>query len=685
MSLFQYGMLVQGLTNTATAAGTTTLTLTSTQIQVFTGSTTQTVKLPATTGMAAGQFFEIYNSSTGALTIQFQDATSFTPNPTVAAGASLIVKLSSTGTTNGTWVVFSATSVGFANPMTTLGDIIYGGTSGTATRLAGSTSATLAVLTQTGTGSASAAPVWTASTGTGNVVRATGPSMGNITVTPSTTGGGVIMNRDGSGATNGDSWGMFLQNAGATDNGLLAMSSSTFSTGGLAWVGNSVFYLYYPSANGFKIGTGSGSTAALAFDSSLGATFGGAVTATTTGSQHSFGSTADPGSAKSVFTIQGSTTGYTNALGLFVKAGTSSSDFSLVVANAANSVNYLVINGAGTATFGGTVLMQGTSGATIGIGGTANNSNGQMLMNGSSASGQGAFITFQSAGSTIGGIGRAGAAQGTTSNDLLLDSNSNNIKFLSGGSLALTLDTSQNATFAGSAGINGTLAIGTTPVTGSALYILSTNLTGAAQTGLQLNPTFTSSGTSLLFGIRSNIATQATAFTAAFATDFAALAAVIGAGSTITNHVGFFCSATGGTNVSQISDNQTATGQWFINQSGTAASSFGGPVLTQKNVGFQGYQTNTPTTGTTVAMTDSTPGVLFTPATTIAALTVKLPPTPVDGQKVFLGTSQQITALTMQDGAGGSTALAFTGTNIVSPGRFLDFLFLGGKWYYNNS
>jgi hypothetical protein len=51
-------------------------------------------------------------------------------------------------------------SSGFSNPMSTLGDIIYGGTSGTASRLAGTTTATKQFLTQTGTGSASAAPGW---------------------------------------------------------------------------------------------------------------------------------------------------------------------------------------------------------------------------------------------------------------------------------------------------------------------------------------------------------------------------------------------------------------------------------------------------------------------------------------------------------------------------------------------
>jgi hypothetical protein len=56
----------------------------------------------------------------------------------------------------------STATAGFNNlsPMTTLGDMIYGGTSGTGTRLAGGTTATTMVLTQTGGGTASTAPAW---------------------------------------------------------------------------------------------------------------------------------------------------------------------------------------------------------------------------------------------------------------------------------------------------------------------------------------------------------------------------------------------------------------------------------------------------------------------------------------------------------------------------------------------
>lgn len=77
-------------------------------------------------------------------------------------------------------------AAGFSNPMTTLGDTIYENSSPAAARLAGNTTTTKKYLSQTGTGSVSAAPVWAqpavadlsdTKTGTGNVVLATSPAL----------------------------------------------------------------------------------------------------------------------------------------------------------------------------------------------------------------------------------------------------------------------------------------------------------------------------------------------------------------------------------------------------------------------------------------------------------------------------------------------------------------------------
>jgi hypothetical protein len=77
------------------------------------------------------------------------------------------------------------------NPMTTLGDVIYGGNSGVQTRLAGNTTTTKQYLSQTGTGSISAIPVWSAIAGsevTGAALTKTDDTNVTLTLggTPST-------------------------------------------------------------------------------------------------------------------------------------------------------------------------------------------------------------------------------------------------------------------------------------------------------------------------------------------------------------------------------------------------------------------------------------------------------------------------------------------------------------------
>jgi len=67
------GQTINGYTTTATAAGTTTLTVAATKFQLFTGTTTQTVKLP-TTSVVVGQEYVITNTSTGLVSVQSSGA-----------------------------------------------------------------------------------------------------------------------------------------------------------------------------------------------------------------------------------------------------------------------------------------------------------------------------------------------------------------------------------------------------------------------------------------------------------------------------------------------------------------------------------------------------------------------------------------------------------------------------------
>lgn len=109
-----------------------------------------------------------------------------------------LVPASGGGTSNflradGTW---AAPGGGFTNPMTTLGDIIYENATPAAARLAGNTTATKNFLTQTGTGSASAAPAW------GTITVADVPTLNqNTTGTAGNVTGTVAIANGGTGQT----------------------------------------------------------------------------------------------------------------------------------------------------------------------------------------------------------------------------------------------------------------------------------------------------------------------------------------------------------------------------------------------------------------------------------------------------------------------------------------------------
>ena len=95
-----YNNALPGFTSTATAAGTTTLTASSTYYQRFSGSTTQTVVLPAATAMAKGQGFIIDNDSSGNLTLQDGSAGAL---GSVVPGMAAFIFCEDNSTTAGSW------------------------------------------------------------------------------------------------------------------------------------------------------------------------------------------------------------------------------------------------------------------------------------------------------------------------------------------------------------------------------------------------------------------------------------------------------------------------------------------------------------------------------------------------------------------------------------------------------
>lgn len=146
-----------------------TVALTSSNITGSAGSVANNVTFSNSgTGAASGTTF----NGSSAVTISHN---SIGASPLAGSASLTTVGTITSGTWNGTTIAIAnggtgATSKAAAfdalSPMTTSGDIVYGGTSGTGTRLAGNTTTTKQFLTQTGTGSASAAPTWGTISGT---------------------------------------------------------------------------------------------------------------------------------------------------------------------------------------------------------------------------------------------------------------------------------------------------------------------------------------------------------------------------------------------------------------------------------------------------------------------------------------------------------------------------------------
>ena len=111
-------------------------------------------------------------------------------------------------------VLASLASFNALSPMTTLGDVTYESGANTASRLAGNTTTTKKYLSQTGTGTVSAAPSWQqiaaadlsdGNTGTGSIVHTTSPALASPTTTGTDSGTETLQNKSLAGASSGNS------------------------------------------------------------------------------------------------------------------------------------------------------------------------------------------------------------------------------------------------------------------------------------------------------------------------------------------------------------------------------------------------------------------------------------------------------------------------------------------------
>ena len=135
-----------GYASTATGGSTTTLTASDVANQFFTGSTTQTVKLPSTATLTVGKEYFITNNSSGSLTVQTSDAGAIV---TQIAGTQITYIVAATGAE--TWV-YEYTG---AQAITGSGSLVFSNSPSLVTPSLGVASATsingLTVTSSTGT------------------------------------------------------------------------------------------------------------------------------------------------------------------------------------------------------------------------------------------------------------------------------------------------------------------------------------------------------------------------------------------------------------------------------------------------------------------------------------------------------------------------------------------------------
>lgn len=176
-----------------------------------------------TRGDAAPFYMFAELEATGTVSPDVSSLNGLTGPLTLVGGTNITV------TPSGSNITIASTA--FTNPMTTLGDIIYEDATPTAVRLAGNTTATKKFLTQTGTGSVSAAPGWN-TISAGDV-----PTLNqNTTGTASNVTGTVVVANGGTGLTTLTANNVILGN-GASNPTFVApgTSGNILTSNGTTW------------------------------------------------------------------------------------------------------------------------------------------------------------------------------------------------------------------------------------------------------------------------------------------------------------------------------------------------------------------------------------------------------------------------------------------------------------------
>lgn len=106
--------------------------------------------------------------------------------------------------------------------------------------------------------------------------------------------------------------------------------------------------------------------------------------------------------------------------------------------------------------------------------------------------------------------------------------------------------------------------------------------------------------------------------------------------------------------------------------------------LSMAAIGALPYQFETPLTGASITVANTTGSLVLAPAGTIATLTVTMPSAPMDGQKLNISSSNTVTALTLTPSAGqtiSNTPTAITVSTTAAYGYTFIYRAANSNWY----